>query len=319
MNRLVNMLLRRTPWLVAALILAFMVLRVPAFQRSGYWLALGQQYFAAAALALALTPIMLTGGIDLSVGSATVFTSVVIGALWRDLGWPIEAALAGGMLTGLLVGLGNGALVVAGVMPLVATLATRELFRGLAMTLSGDAPVTRFPPQLETWWRAGLLGVPLPLVVLAVLLAVTYVVVHHTWVGRMVYAIGDNEEAARFAGVPVRGIKLGLYAWCGLVAGACGAALVMRYGAAKADAERSLDLVAIACVVLGGIRVTGGAGHVAGTVLGIITVATLVAGMNSIASAWRDTVAGSVLVAVAILNEAASRWAARRAAAAGQR
>jgi ribose/xylose/arabinose/galactoside ABC-type transport system permease subunit len=220
-------------------------------------------------------------------------------------------------------------------MPLVATLATRELFRGLAMTLSGDAPVTRFPPQLEAWWRAAplgvlqplvvpagpleawwraaLLSVTLPLVVLAVLLAVTYLAVHHTWVGRMVYAIGDNEEAARFAGVPVRGIKLGLYAWCGLVAGACGAALVMRYGAAKADAERSLDLVAIACVVLGGIRVTGGAGHVAGTVLGIVTVATLVAGMNSIASAWRDTVTGSVLVAVAILNEAASRWAARRA------
>jgi ribose/xylose/arabinose/galactoside ABC-type transport system permease subunit len=315
MNRLADLLLRRTPWLVAGMILAFMVLRVPAFQRSGYWLALGQQYFAAAALALALTPIMLTGGIDLSVGSATVFASVVIGTLSRDLGWPIEWALAGGMLAGLLVGLGNGALVVAGVMPLVATLATRELFRGLAMTLSGDAPVNRFPPDLEAWWRAAPLGLPLPLVVLAGLLAVTYLAVHHTWVGRMVYAIGDNEEAARFAGVPVRRIKLGLYAWCGLVAGACGAALVMRYGAAKADAERSLELVAIACVVLGGIRVTGGAGHVAGTVLGIVTVATLVAGMNSIASAWRDTVTGSVLVAVAILNEAASHWAARRAAA----
>jgi ribose/xylose/arabinose/galactoside ABC-type transport system permease subunit len=84
---------------------------------------------------------------------------------------------------------------------------------------------------------------------------------------------------------------------------------------AKAHAERSLDLVVTACVVLGGIRVTGGAGHVARTMLGIITVATLVAGMNSIASAWRHTVTGSVLVAVAILNEAASRWAARRAAA----
>jgi ribose/xylose/arabinose/galactoside ABC-type transport system permease subunit len=312
MNRLATQLLQRTPWIVSGVILLTLVLAVPAFYQPLFWLSLARQYFAPAMLALALTPIILTGGIDLSVGSVTVFTSVVIGVLWRDLGLPIECALLGGVLAGLLAGLGNGLLVTVGVLPLVATLATRELFRGLAWTLSGNAPVNRFPPELSGWWGANMLGVPLPLLVIAGLFVLTYLVVHHTWVGRMLFAIGDNERAARFAGVPVTRLKLGLYAASGFVAGLCGAAMVLKYGAAKADAEKSLELIAIACVVLGGIRITGGGGHVAGTLLGIITVASLLAGLGSVASSWRDTITGSILVAVAITNEAAARWATSR-------
>jgi ribose/xylose/arabinose/galactoside ABC-type transport system permease subunit len=308
MNPLTFRLVRRTPWLLAGLILLTMVLLVPAFRRPGYWVTLGEQYCATAALALALTPVMLTGGIDLSVGSVAVFASVVIGALWRDLGWPLEWAAAGGVLVGGLVGLVNGTLVNVGVMPLVATLATRELFRGVALSLSGDTPVNRFPAAATAFWQGSFLGVPRPLAVLAVLAVLTYLVVHHTWAGRMVFAIGDNEQAARFAGVPVRSVKLGLYGWCGLVAGLCGAALVMQYGTAKADAQPYLDLFAIACVVMGGIRITGGAGHVGGTLLGIVTVVALQAGMYTLPSGWRDTVTGAVLVAVAVINEATARW-----------
>ncbi len=312
MTRGLVALARRTPWLAAALILLLCVLFVPAFRRPAYWLSLGQQYFPVIALAFALTPILLTGGIDLSVGSVAVFASVVVGWLWRDLGWPVGLALASGMAAGLLAGLGNGMLAALGVLPLVATVATRELFRGLALTLSGDSPVTRFPPELGAWWRSSPGGVPLPLAVLAALAVIAYLVVHHTWVGRMTYALGDNEVAARFAGVPVRRLKLGLYAATGLVAGVCGAALVMKYGAAKADAEKSLELTAIACVVLGGVRVTGGSGHVGGTVLGVVTVCALLAGLGSVAPEWRDTILGAILVAVALGNEAAVRWAARR-------
>jgi ribose/xylose/arabinose/galactoside ABC-type transport system permease subunit len=140
---------------------------------------------------------------------------------------------------------------------------------------------------------------------------VCYIVVHHTWAGRMLFAIGDNERAARFACVPVRSLQLVLYTWSGLVAGLCGLGLVLKYGAAKADAERSLELLAIACVVMGGARVTGGSAHLAGTLLGIVTVCTLLAGLSRIGSAWRDTVSGFVLIAVALANEAGARWLAR--------
>jgi ribose/xylose/arabinose/galactoside ABC-type transport system permease subunit len=312
MSALVAPLLRRLPWLIAALLLGVLVLTVPAFGRPRYWLSLAPHYFAVAALALALTPVVLTGGIDLSVGSLTVLSSVVVGVLWRDLDLPIGLALAGGVLAGVLGGLGNGLLVSLGVLPLVATLATRELYRGLAWALSGDDPVTRFPPGLGAFWARPVLGLPVSLWGLAALWLASYLVVHHTWMGRALYAIGDNERAARFAGVPVRSLELGLYAWAGFVAGLCGLGLVMKYGAAKADAERSLELLAIACVVMGGVRVTGGAGHVAGTLLGVVTVCALLAGLSRVASAWRDTVTGGVLIAVAVAGEAGARWLARR-------
>ena len=311
MNRLMAMVLPRVSWVIAAGIILLGVVTVPAFQRPAYWLSLSQQDFAAAALALALTPIILTGGIDLSVGSVTVFVSVVIGTLWRDLGWPIHWAMAAGILTGFLAGLGNGAMVTAGVPSLIATLASRELFRGLAMALSGDNPVTRFPLELGDLWNEKIFKIPVTLFLLAGLFLVSYLVVHHTWMGRMLFALGDNERAARFAGVPVRRLKLGIYGWSGLVAGLCGAAIVCKYGSAKANAESSLEMVAIACVVLGGIRITGGAGHVGGTVVGIITVSTLMAGLGSIDATWRDMVMGGILVTVAIANETAARWARR--------
>jgi ribose transport system permease protein len=304
-------LLLRIPLATAAAIIVLAVLFVPACQRPEYWLGLPRQDFAPAALALALTPVILTGGIDLSVGSIAVFAAVVIGALWRDYGWPLEAAMAAGVFAGLLVGLGNGTMVAAGVPSLVATLATRELFRGLALGISGDAPVTNFPSSLDSFWRSSILSLPVPLLILAILFLLHYIAVHHTWVGRMVFALGDNERAARFAGLPVGRLKLGIFAWSGLIAGLCGAALVCKYGAAKANAEKTLELTAIACVVMGGVRVTGGAGHVGGTLVGIITVSVLLAAVSDIDPTWRDPILGVALITVALANEAAARFVAR--------
>jgi ribose/xylose/arabinose/galactoside ABC-type transport system permease subunit len=304
-------ILKGVPMIVASVILGVLIANDPVFQRAAYWRYLGQSYFPAAILALALTPIMLTGGIDLSIGSVTVFSSVVIGTLWQDLGWPIELALIGGILAGGLAGLMNGGLISLGVMPLVATLATRELFRGLAKRLSGVFGVSGFPRQLNDIWSDNILGVPTPVLGVALAAVATYIIVHQTWIGRMLFAVGDNETAARFAGVPVRRLKLGLYAAAGLTAGVCGASVVCEYGSAKADALTSLELTAIACVVLGGVRVTGGSGHVAGTLLGTVTMAALLSGLQSVAAEWRETITGALVIAVAVGNEAALKYSDR--------
>jgi rhamnose transport system permease protein len=304
--------LRVLPWLTAALIIGVSVALLPAFQKPGYWLSLSRLFFPDAVLALVLTPIVLTGGIDLSVGSVTVLASVVAGVLAEQAGWPIGWALAAAVVVGCVAGLVNSGLVLVGVMPLVATLATRELFRGLAFTLVGDSPVGGLPDLPVAVWRRFLAGLPLAVYALLLLFLIVYLVIHHTWIGRMVYALGDNEEAARFAAVPVRRLKLGLYAGMGLAAGLCGAALVLEDQTAKADAYPSLDLVAITCVVLGGIRITGGAGHVAGTLLGIVTMCVLWAALENLSS-WRETITGVLLIAIAVTNEAAARWSARRA------
>jgi ribose transport system permease protein len=307
-RRVAALLLAYLPWLLAAAVLAGCVAAVPAFRRPAYWRSLPEDYFAPAVLALALTPVILTGGIDLSVGSVAVFSAVVAGVLLRDAGWPAPLALAAGVAAGLSAGLVNGTLVAVGVVPLVATLATRELFRGLASTLSGGDRVS-LPEGLGSWWTTPVLGQPPPLVVWGVIALAAYAVVHHTWVGRAVFAVGDNPEAAKFAGVPVRRLQLGLYAATGLLAGVCGAADVLHDQAASAEANRSLELTAIACVVLGGTRVTGGSGSVAGTLLGTVTVVALVAGLAGVWREGRELALGGLLVAVAVANEAARRAA----------
>ena len=235
------------------------------------------------------------------------------GAL-RDLGWPIGWAILGGVLAGGLAGALNGTLVSAGVLPLVATLATRELFRGLAKRISGVNGVSGFPEGLTDFWSDTVVGVPVPLAIILAAALLAYIVVHHTWAGRMLFAIGDNETAARFAGVPVRSLKLSIYTCAGLAAGLCGAGLVCQYGTAKADVQPNLELTAIACVVLGGVRVTGGSGHVGGTLLGAVTMAALLWGLNAVAPHWRDTITGAMVIGVAVGNESAQRYAGRMSA-----
>lgn len=312
MRALFTLILRYLPLLVAATTLLVMVLYVPAFHRLRYWMALPVQFFPAAAMALALTPIILTGGIDLSVGSTMVLSSVVTGVLWRDAGVGIELALVAGALAGGLCGLINGALVVVGVLPLVVTLATRELYRGLALTVTGGEEVRGMGADVANLPAMPLLGAPLALWALVAIGLISYLVVHHTWMGRSLFAMGDNLTAARFARLPVARLQLGLYAWAGLIAGLCGAARVMRFGSAKGEGDGSWELLAITCVVMGGVRVTGGAGHVGGVAVGIVTVGVLLAGLSSVASDWRDTVAGLVLIGMALATESAARWLERQ-------
>jgi ribose/xylose/arabinose/galactoside ABC-type transport system permease subunit len=317
-RRLLSFALEHLPWLLAAVILVVMVAWKPAFQHGNYWVNFTKQYFAPAVLALALTPIVLTGGIDLSVGSVTVFTSVVVGILIRDAGWPLGAALAAGLLTGTTAGLLNGSLVSLGVVPLVATLATRELFRGLAYTIGGDSPVKGLSNSVTGLWSLRPLGVPLSLAIAAIVFVAVLLLVHFTWIGRMLFALGDNEMAARFAGVPVRRVKLTVYGFAGLAGGLCGCANVLRLGEASPSGEMSLDLTAIACVVMGGVRITGGVGHVVGTLLGIVTVVTLLAGLATVPPNVRDMVLGGLLIVVAVANEAALGGAARMRASASK-
>ncbi len=309
MNLVFRLLLRRLPLLTATILLLTLLANVRALGKVDYWFTLSQQYFPAAALALALTPIILTGGIDLSVGSLTVLSSIVVGVLWRDAGLSLQLAIVGGILAGLLGGLANGFMVSLGVLPLVATLATRELYRGLGRLLIDDHGVTNFPPWMSDYWHRDWLGLPLSLWALLVLMGFSAILVHRSWVGRAIYALGENATAARFAAVPVRGVQLGIYAWSGLIAGICGVTLLPQYGAAKADAEMTLELLAITCVVIGGVRVTGGSGNVGGVCLGIVTIVALQGGIDSIDASWRDTVLGAILLSVALVGEAGQRAA----------
>lgn len=271
------------------------------------------------ALAAALTAIMLTGGIDLSVGAIVALASVVFGTAWQSLGWPPAVAGLAAVATGMLAGAANAALVVWGISPLVATLVTMAVYGGLALSISGGERVAGLPAEFNAWGQGNLLGLPTQLWFFLIVWLAAYLAVHHSRAGRYWYAIGDNRRAARFAAVPVRRAEAALYLASGLVAGLVAVLHAAQSGAVVPAAGQGFELQAIACVVIGGTRVSGGAGGLGRTLLGVAVMSLLDIALQF--SRWTGTAhsrmlaVGLLLVGVAIWNERLARAREERSAA----
>jgi rhamnose transport system permease protein len=302
-------IVRWTPVLLPLALLALMLALNPALHVPITWDRMSRNWTGEVLLAIVLTPIIITGGIDLSVGSIVGVSAVVAGVLWRGAGLPVELALAGSVVAGLICGAANGALILTGISPLIVTLATLGVFRGLAYGLSGRYGIDDllFPIGMLDWWEGDFLFLPRPLWIILFVFAAGYVFLHHTWMGRMLYAIGDNPRAARFAAVPVRSLTFTTYALSGFVAGLAGLLSIFATQAAPSFQGEGMELTAIACVVLGGARITGGAGHMAGTFLGTLSLIILLEGVTRIQAEWRPLSTGLFLIAVAVANEGLAR------------
>jgi rhamnose transport system substrate-binding protein len=234
-------------------------------------------------IALALTPIIVTGGIDLSVGSMMGLSAVVLGALWRDGAVPLPLAIAITLLVGIAGGALNAVLIARFKFPaLIVTLGTFSLFRGIAEGLTqGIANYSGFPSAFLFLGQGYLLGsVPTQLVVLVAAAVGCWWCLHRTAFGRTLYAIGFSPEGARYAGVPVRRRIALLYLVSGFAASAAAIIYVARLGQAKSDAGTGYELMAITAVVLGGASIFGGRGTVFGTALGLFTIAVLQNGLR---------------------------------------
>jgi rhamnose transport system substrate-binding protein len=233
-------------------------------------------------LALALTPVILTGGIDLSVGSLLALSAVVFGVTWREAQWPIGLAACAAIGAGAAGG-GLNALLVSrlGIPPLIVTLGTYSLFRGLAEGATGGIRNYSNFPDGFLFLGQGTLGVvPVQLVVVGLAAVGFWVLVHRMALGRTLRAIGYSTEGARFAGVPLGQRLAVVYVLSGLNAGVASLLYAARLGQAKADAGTGFELMAITAVVLGGTSIFGGRGSVAGTVLGLATLAVLQNGLR---------------------------------------
>jgi rhamnose transport system permease protein len=284
------------------------------FERSRYWVMPGL-------IAVPMTFIIATSGIDLSVASIVAMCGILLGMLYNDAHWPIALAAATAVAAGLLAGLFNGGVSsYLRIPPLVVTLATMALFRGVAMGLSKARSLGKFPDAF-LWLSQGnafripgagpAVHFPAPLVALLVVVGIGWILMRRSWVGRFTECIGENETAAAFAAIDVRRVKLALYAACGAVCGVAALFNTALYATAKADAATGTELDAIACVVIGGTRISGGQGSVTGSLLGLLIIGILKYGleMAGIRSQQIAICVGALLIATAVFNES---MAARR-------
>lgn len=262
-------------------------------------------------LSLALTPVIVTGGIDLSVGSMMGLSAVTFGALSQDHHWAIPAALLAALIVSLLGGLLNGFLIsTLRVSPLIVTLGTYSLFRGIAEGITGGAiNYSNFPESFLFWGQGYWFGIIPPQILLLAVAAVGYwVLLEKSVIGRVLYAVGYSYEGARYAGLPVKR-RVGLvYLLSGLAAGLAAIVYVAHLGQAKSDAGNGYELTAITAVVLGGTSILGGSGTIVGTLLGLAAIVLLQNGIRL--SGWPTELAGvatGVLLICTLLIEQVSR------------
>lgn len=256
-------------------------------------------------MALGMTLIIITGGIDLSVGSNLGLVSVAVGFSYAG-GLPLPLAILFGLVVGVAAGFFNSVFITfLDLHPLVVTLGTFALFQGLAYGLSNADAVSDFPAWFAYFGQAYLGPVPGQLILFVVAVAVVWVILSRTSFGRYVYAIGNNEEAARFSGVPIRRVKIALYSGTGLLVAMAAVIYTSRVYTARADTGLGLELGVISAVVLGGASIYGGSGTIGGTVLGVLIIATLQNGLilAGVPSTWQLFILGVLLLVAVFLNE----------------
>lgn len=231
-------------------------------------------------VALAMTFVIVTGGIDLSVGSILGLTAILLGVFWKNLGLPLPAAILLALACGTFAGWFNGFIITRfGVPPLIATLATLALYRGLAEGISEARSVRGYPEWFFFFGQGEVLGVPFQLWILGLATAVAAVILGLTPFGRATYAIGANETAARFSGIRVNATKLWIYTAAGFCSALAAVIFVSRVTTTRSDMGTGLELDVITGVVLGGTSIFGGRGTIIGTMLGLILIQALKNGL----------------------------------------
>ncbi|MGW0872645.1 ABC transporter permease/substrate-binding protein [Streptomyces sp. NPDC002740] len=278
----------------------------------------GVQAAVTAILAFGVTFVIVSAGIDLSVGSVAALSATVLAWSATQHGVPVVLAVVLAVATGIAAGLVNGFLIAYGKLPpFIATLAMLSVARGLSLVISEGSPIA-FPDSVSH--LGDTLGgwLPVPVLVMVVMGLIAAFVLGRTYIGRSMYAIGGNEEAARLSGLRVKKQKLAIYALSGVFAAAAGVVLASRLSSAQPQAADGYELDAIAAVVIGGASLAGGTGKASGTLIGALILAVLRNGLNllSVSAFWQQVVIG-VVIALAVLLDTVRRKAGATPMAAG--
>ncbi len=257
-------------------------------------------------MAIPMTLIIITGGIDLSVTSTLALSGVIMGYLWKFWGINIWVAAILAIVLGGMAGLFNGTLVAKVRIPaLLATLGTWAAYSGLAVGIDGGKGVSGFPQSFLNLGEGSFLGIPYSLLIWAIISIIFYFIVSKTSFGRYLFAIGNNEKGAFYSNVPIQRIEITIYVLAGLLAGLAGIIYASTTATASSSAFSSGALNVVAASVLGGTDVKGGSGTILGTVLGVLIIALIDAGLTlaNIQATVQEVVVGTILISSIIFYE----------------
>ena len=267
-----------------------------------------QQSSINACLALGMTLVIISGGIDLSVGPTAAIAAVITATL-MVAGVPIPLAILAGLAIGAICGLLNGVLVAyAGLQPFIVTLGTLSTYRAIALIYTGGNPVLGIPPAFRSLFNGALLGLPIPVIIVAVVALLAWVLLKKTPLGEYLLAVGGNEEAAYVAGVPIAITKITAYVISGVLAALASMILIGRLGAAEPILGNLWELDAIAAAAIGGASLMGGKGSIVGTILGAIILGAMRNGLTLMnVQAFYQLLATGLIILVAMMIDRVTR------------
>jgi ribose/xylose/arabinose/galactoside ABC-type transport system permease subunit len=298
-------LLRRFGILIALLLIgAMLTAATPNFLTANNLMNIAQQISINGMLAVGVTFVLLTGGVDLSLGSVVALAGVIAASFAHPDSYPVAVPILMGILTGMACGATNGLLVTRGrVAPFIVTLGMMTVARGLALLASGGKPVSKMSPEL-TALASDILGLPVPVLILAAVSLASWAFLGNTRLGRYIYAVGGNENAARAAGIRVTGVKMSAYTLCGALAGLAGVVLAARITTGQPNAAVAFELDAIAAAVIGGTSLSGGVGGIGGTLLGALLMGVINNGLDllNVPSYYQQIVKGVIIVGAVWLD-----------------
>lgn len=294
------------PFIGLLVIVTIITILNPSFLSLANILNVLRQVSINALIAFGMTFVILTGGIDLSVGSMLALSGAVTATLMASGVDPILSILIG-LLVGVILGAINGFIISKGkVAPFIATLATMTIYRGLTLMFTDGRPVSGLGESafFELMGRGYFFGIPVPAITMMFSFLVLYLILKKTTFGRRVYAVGGNEEASILSGIKADRIKIYVYSLTGFLSALAGIILTSRLNSAQPTAGAMYELDAIAAVVLGGTSLTGGRGWIVGTLIGALIIGVLNNGLNllGVSSFFQQVVKGSVILLAVLLD-----------------
>ncbi|MGN7477729.1 ribose ABC transporter permease [Solibacillus silvestris] len=299
-----EMLGKLGPLLGLFLIVIVITILNPSFMTTDNILNILRQVSISALIAFGMTFVILTGGIDLSVGSTLALTGAV-GATMLASGMDPVLTIFTALLLGAILGAVNGIIIAKGkVAPFIATLATMTIYRGLTLVYTDGRPVSNLGNEItfQMLGKGYFFGIPVPVCTMILAFIALYVIMHKTTFGRRVYAVGGNEAASKLSGINVDRVKIAVYSLTGMLAALSALILTSRLNSAQPTAGTSYELDAIAAVVLGGTSLTGGKGWIFGTLVGALIIGVLNNGLNLIGvSSFFQQVVKGIVILIAVL------------------